>query len=335
MTDLLKIEDLVVEYKTRRGAARGVDGISLRLQKNKTLGLAGESGCGKSTLGRAITRLVPHPGKILAGNIILSLDEDVPYEKGIIKKGDVNIMHLSEDEMRALRGKEIAYIFQDPMTSLNPMLSIGRHFVETIKAHEPEMDKETALERAAEMLESLGILAERINDYPHQFSGGMRQRVMVGLGLVLRPTLLIADEPTTSLDVVVEAQILREMAQLKEQFRLTMILITHNLGVLAQTADSIAVIYCGRIAELASTEALFEAPKHPYTQALLQSVPDVTKPDKRLTWIPGAPPDLIHLLPGCAYNPRCPHVMEICRTVQPPLTEVDDCSLVACHLYGG
>lgn len=335
MTDLLKIEDLIVEYKTRRGAARGVDRISIKLQKNKTLGLAGESGCGKSTLGRAIIKLVPHPGKILSGNIILNLEEDVPYKDGIISRGEVNIPYLGENEMRALRGKEIAYIFQDPMTSLNPMVSIGNHYVETIQAHEPDVEKEEALERGSKMLESLGILAERIKDYPHQFSGGMRQRVMVGLGLVLKPTLLIADEPTTSLDVVVEAQILREMAELKEKFKLTMILITHNLGVLAQTADSIAVVYCGRIAELTSTEALFEAPKHPYTQALLQSVPDVTKPDKRLTWIPGAPPDLTHLFPGCVYNPRCPHAMEICRSVQPPLIEVDDSSLVACHLYGG
>ena len=334
MTDLLRIEDLVVEYKTRRGSAKGVDGISLTLEKNKTLGLAGESGCGKSTLGRAIIRLVPQPGEIVAGDIILNLEEDIHNEECTIERGEVNITELSEKEMRALRGKEIAYIFQDPMTSLNPMLSIGSHFVETIQAHEPEITKEEALVRGEKMLESMGILAERINDYPHQFSGGMRQRVMAGLGLVLRPTLLIADEPTTSLDVVVEAQILREMAQLKEQFRLTMILITHNLGVLAQTADSIAIIYCGRIAELASAETLFESPKHPYTQALLQSVPDVTKPEKKLTWIPGAPPDLIQLQPGCAFAPRCPRATESCGSDQPHLIEVDG-SLVACHLYGG
>jgi peptide/nickel transport system ATP-binding protein len=334
LTDLLRIEDLVVEYKTRRGSARGVDGISLRLQKNTTLGLAGESGCGKSTLGRSIIRLVPPPGEIVAGDIFLNVEEDIHYEDCTIERGEVNITKLTEKEMRALRGKEIAYIFQDPMTSLNPMLNIGHHFVETIQAHEPDIEEEAALERGAKMLESLGILPERISDYPHQFSGGMRQRVMVGLGLVLRPTLLIADEPTTSLDVVVEAQILREMAELKEQFNLTMILITHNLGVLAQTADNIAIIYCGRIAELTSTETLFEKPQHPYTQALLQSVPDVTKPDKKLTWIPGAPPDLINLQSGCAFYPRCPHAMDICRSEQPQLREVNG-SLVACHLYGG
>ncbi|MFW9767668.1 MAG: ABC transporter ATP-binding protein [Candidatus Thorarchaeota archaeon] len=335
MTDLLRIEDLVVEYKTRRGTARGVDGVSLNLWENKTLGLAGESGCGKSTLGRSIIKLVPHPGKILSGNIFLTLDEDVQFEDGVINKGEVNITYLGEKEMRALRGQKIAYIFQDPMTSLNPMLNIGRHFVETIQAHIPEIEEEEALERGGKMLESLGILPERINDYPHQFSGGMRQRVMIGLGLVLKPRLLIADEPTTSLDVIVEAQILEEIAELKDMFNLTLILITHNLGVLAQTADDIAIMYTGRIMELSPTDDMFEDPLHPYTKALLASVPDVTQPDKELAWIPGAPPDLIDPPPGCMYNPRCPHAMDICKTVQPKLLDAGQGRLVACHLFGG
>ncbi|MFX1482601.1 MAG: ABC transporter ATP-binding protein [Promethearchaeota archaeon] len=335
MTDLLRIQNLVVEYKTRRGAARGVDRVSLNLQENRTLGLAGESGCGKSTLGRAIIKLVPNPGKILSGDIFLTLEEDVPYEDGVIEKGEVNITQLDEEEMRALRGKEIAYIFQDPMTSLNPMLKIGRHFVEIIQAHNPEIEEEEALETGGEILESLGILPERINDYPHQFSGGMRQRVMIGLGLVLKPKLLIADEPTTSLDVIVEAQILEEIAELKDEFNLTLILITHNLGVLAQTADDIAIMYTGRIMELSPTIDLFDEPLHPYTKALLDSVPDVAHPDKKLAWIPGAPPDLINPIPGCMYNPRCPHVMDICKTVQPDLIDTGQGRLVACHLFGG
>lgn len=324
-----------MEYKTRRGAARGVDNISLMLKKNRTLGLAGESGCGKSTLGRAIIKLVPHPGKILSGNIFFNLEDDVPYEDGIIPKGEINIMQLSEKEMRGLRGKEIAYIFQDPMTSLNPMLKIGSHFVETVQAHNPDVEEEEALEIGAKMLESLGILAERINDYPHQFSGGMRQRVMIGLSLALKPRLLIADEPTTSLDVIVEAQILEEIAELKEMFDLTLILITHNLGVLAQTADDIAILYTGRIMELSPTIDLFEEPLHPYTRALLESVPDVTQPDKKLAWIPGAPPDLINPIPGCMFNPRCPYAMDICKTVQPDLIDTGQGRLVACHLFGG
>ena len=335
MTDALRIQDLTVEYKTRRGVARAVDRIRLNLEENRTLGLAGESGCGKSTLGRAIMRLVPHPGQIANGNIYINLDEDIPCKKGDISRGEVDLMELNEEQMRVLRGKEIAYIFQDPMTSLNPMLTIGNHFVQMIRAHNPEIDKEEALERGKEVLESLGILPERVTDYPHQFSGGMRQRVMIGLGLVLRPRLLISDEPTTSLDVIVEAQILEQMAELKKEFNLTMILITHNLGVLAQTADDIAIMYCGRIVELAPVESLFESPQHPYAQALLLSVPDVTKPDKKLVWIPGAPPDLVDPIPGCMFAPRCPMAMDICKTQVPSLGESESGGLVACHLYGG
>ena len=335
MTDILSIRDLTVEYTTRRGTARAVDTVSLNLKENRTLGLAGESGCGKSTLGRAIMRLVSYPGRIVEGEIIFNIEEDIQAEKHSINRGDVDLRELSEDQMRMLRGKEIAYIFQDPMTSLNPMLSIGDHFTQLMKAHDPEIEKEAALERAGELLDSLGISPERVKDYPHQFSGGMRQRVMIGLGLALRPKLLISDEPTTSLDVIVEAQILEEMAELKEEFNLTMILITHNLGVLAQTADDIAIMYTGRLVEIAPTDVLFEDPQHPYTQALLDSVPDVTKPEKKLSWIPGAPPDLVESPPGCMFHPRCPFVMDVCREVVPSLSESKIGGKVACHLYTG
>ena len=335
LSNLLEIRDLTVEYKTRRGVARGVDRVFIDLPENKTLGLAGESGCGKSTLGRAIMRQVAYPGKIVEGGIFFSLEEDIPYKNEVLERGIINLLELSDDEMRALKGKEIAYIFQDPMTSLNPMATIGTHFVEIMQAHDPSITKEDALDRASEILDSLGILPERVSDYPHQFSGGMRQRVMIGLGLALKPNLLIADEPTTSLDVIVEAQILEEIAELKDAFNLTMILITHNLGVLAQTADNIAIMYTGRIMELSPTEDLFEDPLHPYSVALLQSVPDVTQPDKKLTWIPGAPPDLIDPPPGCMYNPRCPHAMQVCKEIIPPLVEVKNGRKVACHLFDG
>ena len=331
--DLLEIQNLSVEYKTRRGIARGVDDIYLNLPENQTLGLAGESGCGKSTLGRAIMKQVAYPGKIVEGKIFFNLKNDIPFKDKVLEKGRINLLELGPDEIREIRGREIAYIFQDPMTSLNPMVTVGNHFVEIMKAHDHEIGEEEALERAREMLDSLGILPERVTDYPHQFSGGMRQRVMIGLGLVLRPSLLIADEPTTSLDVIVEAQILEEVAELKDQFNLTMILITHNLGVLAQTADNIAIMYTGRIMELSPTLDLFDDPLHPYAQALLQSVPDVTHPEKKLSWIPGAPPDLIDPIPGCMYNPRCPHAMDICKEVIPPLVENKNGRLVACHLY--
>jgi len=335
VTVLLRIQNLTVEYKTRRGTARGVDNVSLELEENRTLGLAGESGCGKSTLGRSIMKLVPYPGQIVSGRIEMLLHDHVKYLKGVIERGIVNIIDLNEDQMRGLRGKEIAYIFQDPMTSLNPMITIETHFKEIMKAHYPDIEEEEIIGRAYEILDGLGILPERITDYPHQFSGGMRQRVMIGLGLALRPKLLIADEPTTSLDVIVEAQILEEVAELKDVFNLTMILITHNLGVLAQTADDIAIMYAGRVMELSSTESLFDDPLHPYAKALLESVPDVTHPEKKLSWIPGAPPDLTDPIPGCMYNPRCPHAMDICRTVQPDLITVDGGRLVACHLFGG
>jgi peptide/nickel transport system ATP-binding protein len=331
--DLLEIKGLTVEYKTRRGVAKGVDSVSLRLPENKTLGLAGESGCGKSTLGRAIMRLVPYPGRIIGGDLVFNIEREIVTEHATIPIGPVNLMTLNQDEMRAIRGNVISYIFQDPMTSLNPMATIGTHFIEMMKAHDSSIEDEEALERGREILLSLDINPERVTDYPHQFSGGMRQRVMIGLGLVLKPRLLIADEPTTSLDVIVEAQILEEIAALKEQFNLTMILITHNLGVLAQTADDIAIMYTSRIVELSPVLDLFQDPLHPYTQALLQSVPDVAHPEKQLSWIPGAPPDLVNPLPGCMYNPRCPEAMDICKTVVPPLTEVKDGRLVACHLY--
>lgn len=331
---LLEVQNLSVEYKTRRGVARGIDRIYLDLPENQTLGLAGESGCGKSTLGRAIMQQVAYPGRVIEGAIYFDLKKDIPYEQGVLEKGRLNLLELTPNEVRALRGSEMAYIFQDPMTSLNPMATIGTHFIEIMKAHIPEIEKQEALDRAGEILDSLGILPERVTDYPHQFSGGMRQRVMIGLGLVLQPSLLIADEPTTSLDVIVEAQILEEMAELKDAFNLTMILITHNLGVLAQTADNIAIMYAGRVMELSPTEELFEDPLHPYARALLQSVPDVTHPEKKLTWIPGAPPDLTDPIPGCMYNPRCPHAMSICKETVPPLIENKEGRLVACHLFG-
>jgi len=332
---VLNIQDLTVTYKTRRGTACGVNNVSLELEENRTLGLAGESGCGKSTLGRAIMRLVPYPGRIVNGSIILDIDRDIEYQGGFIGKGPKDLMEFSENEMRALRGEEMAYIFQDPMTSLNPMKTIGSHFVELVKAHYPTMEKAEAIERAKEILENLGILPERVDDYPHQFSGGMRQRVMIGLGLALRPRLLIADEPTTSLDVIVEAQILQQMAQLKEKFNLTMMLITHNLGVLAQTADSIAIMYAGRIVEVADTGALFERPQHPYTKALLESVPDVTKPEKTLCCIPGSPPDLIQPISGCPYGPRCAQMKDTCRRIEPLLVRSSTGGLVACNQYTG
>jgi len=314
---LLEIQSLVVEYHTIGANVKAVDRVSLSLEKGHTLGVVGESGCGKSTLGLSTLRLVPPPGKIVSGQMTLD---------------GIDVVNCSEEEIRRVRGKRVGYIFQDPMTSLNPVKRIGAHFVEMIRTHEPGVGEEDAFKRAKEVLNRLGILPERINDFPHQFSGGMRQRVMIGLALALGPDLLIADEPTTSLDVIVEAQIIELLKELKKSLGLTLVLITHNIGIVAETADRVAVMYAGRIAELGETGSLFEKPMHPYTQALLNSVPNITKKGQVLSWIPGAPPDLAEPPPGCLFHPRCPYAFERCKKEEPLLLKHNSFE-VACHLY--
>jgi oligopeptide/dipeptide ABC transporter ATP-binding protein len=314
---LLDIQSLVVEYHTARANIKAVDRVSLSMEKGSTVGLVGESGCGKSTLGLSTIRLVPPPGRIVGGHVTLD---------------GIDVVNCSDEEIRRVRGKQVGYIFQDPMTSLNPVKKIGDHFVELIHSHEPDVSEEDALKRGRDILERLGILPERIDDFPHQFSGGMRQRVMIGLALVLDPDLLIADEPTTSLDVIVEAQIIELLKQLKQSLGLTLILITHNIGIVAETADRVAVMYAGRIAELSETYNLFEKPFHPYTQALLNSVPNITKKGQLLSWIPGAPPDLAEPPTGCLFHPRCPYAFDRCRKEEPQLLRHEN-SEVACHLY--
>lgn len=313
---LLQVADLTVDYRTRAGNVRAVDQVSVSLEKGQTLGIVGESGCGKSTLGLALIRLVPSPGVISAGTILVD---------------GTDIIRLSENEIRRLRGR-IGFIFQDPMTSLNPVKKIGDHFVEFLRAHEKNVTKEEAVERAGKILESLGIRRERIDDYPHQFSGGMRQRVMIGLGLALNPKLLIADEPTTSLDVIVEAQILELMNKLKRDYDLTLILITHNIGIVAEMADTIAVMYAGRIVEVGPTVDIFENPLHPYTKGLLESAPNIVHPERLMHPIPGSPPDLISPPSGCKFHPRCPHAFEPCPLREPQLVQRER-RLVACHLH--
>lgn len=313
---LLEIDSLTVDYPTRNGTVRAVNDVSIGLEKGQTLGIVGESGCGKSTLGLAVIRLIPPPG-ILA--------------EGSIKIDGTDVVHLPENQVRELRGK-VGFIFQDPMTSLNPVKRIGDHFVEFMRAHDNKISREEALDRSSKILESLGILRERINDYPHQFSGGMRQRVMIGLGLALSPKLLIADEPTTSLDVIVEAQILELMNKLKKEYNLTLILITHNIGIVAEMSDLIAVMYAGRVVELGPTEQIFENPLHPYTKGLLESAPNIIHPERSMHPIPGSPPDLISPPTGCKFHPRCPHAFEPCPLSEPTLAKKER-QLVACHLY--
>ena len=316
---MLEITDLAVEYRTRSSKLRAVDQVSLKLGPKETLGIVGESGCGKSTLGRAIPNLISPPGHIVSGSIKLEGKE---------------LLRMSEKELRKIRGKEIGVIFQDPMTSLSPVKKIKDHFLEELRAHYPDLDKEEALQKIRTLFAALGIPGERLEDYPHQFSGGMRQRAMIGLAIALDPKLLIADEPTTALDVIVEAQILEEIKKLKESLNLSMILITHNLGVVAEVADKIAIMYAGRIVEFSNTLEIFENPLHPYTKLLLKLVPNIRyEGEVSLDWIPGSPPDLSLKQVGCRFAPRCPNVFARCGREDPPLVERETGHYVACHLY--
>jgi oligopeptide/dipeptide ABC transporter ATP-binding protein len=318
MSDVLvSITDLDVHYYTRMGVVKSLDKVSLDIDRGQLLGLVGESGCGKSTLGFSLLRLIPAPGRIVGGSIVFDGEE---------------LLDKDEEYMRHVRGKRIAMVFQDPMTSLNPLQKIGDHLVETITTHEA-VSKEQAWKRAEELVDRLGISASRLNDYPHQFSGGMRQRIMICLALALGSDFIIADEPTTSLDVIVEAQILDLLKELKADYDLTLMLITHNMGIVAELVDRVAVMYAAKIVEVADALDLFAQPLHPYTQGLLKSIPNIKLLDQEFEIMKGSPPDLIDPPAGCRFHPRCPQAMEICSTVDPTMKRVQDGTMVACHLY--
>ena len=317
MHNILEIENLDVHFPINIGTVRAVDDVSWKLRQGEVMGLVGESGCGKSTLGFSIQRLLRPPGKIVNGRILYH---------------DQDIVQMTEKEVLDLRGSKIAMIFQDPLTSLNPLFRIDQHFLETMFTHEKGLKKAEAFEKAEQMLESLGISPDRLLEYPHQLSGGMRQRIMIGLGLILQPDLLIADEPTTALDVIVEAQFLDLLADLQKEFNLTIILITHNLGNVAQLADRISVMYGGNMVEVAEANSIFENPLHPYTQGLLASIPNIKLEQPKLQTMPGSPPDLVNPPSGCVFHPRCPHAMGICKTKK-PVTKTKDGHLVSCWLY--
>jgi oligopeptide/dipeptide ABC transporter ATP-binding protein len=317
---LLKVEGLNVSYKTMRGELKAVQGVDFELEEQETLGIVGESACGKSTLGLALLNLVPPPGRVTRGRILLEGED---------------ILSLDNERLRRTRGKVASMIFQDPMTSLNPVKKIGEHFVEAIRAHNPTARRDEALEKAGRILGELGISPDRLADYPHQLSGGMKQRIMIGLSLILDPKLLIADEPTTSLDVVIEAQILDLLRQLKSSLKLSMILITHNLGIVAEVADKIAIMYGGEIYELAETKTIFKKPLFPYTQLLLKLVPNIASESTSLEWIPGSPPDLSYPISGCKFAARCPFVFDRCKKERPIPRDIEPGHRAACHLYDG
>ena len=315
---LLEIKDLKVYYFVRDGVIKAIDGIRLWMDKGESLGVVGESGSGKSTLAAAIMRLIPPPGKIVEGSILF--------------KG-VDLTKLKEEDMRKIRGKSISMVFQDPMTSLDPLQTIGDHLTETILAHE-KIDRRKAIEMALELLDKVGIPKDRFKDYPHQFSGGMRQRVMIALAMALKPDLIIADEPTTALDVIIQAQILDLLRELKDELKMSLILISHDLSVVSEIADRIAVMYAGHVMEFSDAMPLFDDPLHPYTQGLMRSVPNIELSDQELRFIPGNPPDMLNPPSGCRFHPRCPRAMEICRIKEPPLVEVEKGRFVKCFLYG-
>lgn len=315
---LYSIRNLTVEYQTRAGAVRAVDKVSLDIRRGEILGLVGESGCGKSTLGKALMRLHTGPARNTGGELWFD---------------GRDLMKLSENEMREIRGAEIGMVFQDPMTSLNPVQRIIEHLTETVQTHEPEVSDSAARKRANELVERLGIRRERLDEYPHQMSGGMRQRVMISLALALRAKLVIADEPTTSLDAIVEAKFLDLLKELQKEFGLTILLITHNIGVVAEVADRVAVMYAAKMAEVGDVQDVFADPKHPYTQGLLKSVPNIHLDEAELYKMEGAPPSLLHPPRGCRFNPRCPFVMDICRVEEPRLDPVEGMHLAACWLF--
>jgi oligopeptide/dipeptide ABC transporter ATP-binding protein len=316
---LYSVKNLSVDYNTRAGPVGAVDNVSFDIYRGEILGLVGESGCGKSTLGKALMRLHTGPARITGGELWFD---------------GRDLMKLSDREMTDLRGAEIGMVFQDPMTSLNPVQRIIDHLTETIQTHEPETSDQAARKRAEELIEKLGIRRERLSEYPHQMSGGMRQRVMISLALALNSKLVIADEPTTSLDVIVEHKFLDLLRELREEFGLTILLITHNIGVVAEVADRVAVMYAAKMAEIGDVYDVFASPKHPYTQGLLHSVPNISLEECVLYKMEGAPPNLLKPPTGCRFHPRCPYVMDICRTEEPPFEPVDEGDQVtACWLY--
>lgn len=320
-TELLKVEDLHVLYKTDYEEVHAVNGVSFVIGEQETLGLVGETGAGKTSTALAMLRLLPdRTGKVTRGNI---------WFQG------KSVLDMNNDELRKMRGGDISMIFQDPMTSLNPVIPIGQQIAEALTLHNDEgRTREQIEDRVDEILELVGISASRKIEYPHQFSGGMKQRVVIAIALSCNPKLLIADEPTTALDVTIQAQVIAMMNELKTKLKTSLLMITHDLGIIAETCDKVAVMYAGEIIEYGTAEDIFESDKHhPYTIGLFGSIPKIDEETDRLDQIDGLMPDPTNLPPGCRFHPRCKQCMDICRVEEPPVV-VEDQHLIKCHLYG-
>ena len=316
--NILEVKDLTVHYETDDGCVRAVNGISFDIGEKKTLGLVGETGAGKTTTALSILNLVPNP-------------------PGIIKNGSItldgaNILEMSTTELEAVRGNDVAMIFQDPMTALNPVMTVGEQIAEAIALHQ-DVSKDEAYSKAKEMLELVGIAASRAGDYPHQFSGGMRQRVVIAIALACSPKLLIADEPTTALDVTIQAQVLELMKALIRERDMSMLLITHDLGVVAEVCDDVAVMYAGRIVEIGTADEVFNHTAHPYTEGLFNSLPNLKQRGEDLVPIPGMMPDPANLPEGCTFAPRCPYATDACLKKLPELRAMSGSHMVACNAY--
>ncbi len=316
---LLDVQELTMYYLIeRRGWVKAVDRVSFHIDKGEALGLVGESGCGKSSLGITILRILPYNARILGGKVILE---------------GRDVLSIPEEQFRKeVRWKKISMVFQGAMNALNPVMKIGDQIAEAIMIHE-NVSKKEAIERVKQLLKLVGIDPSRVNHYPHEFSGGMRQRAMIAMALACNPALLIADEPTTALDVIVQAQVLKLIRDIQQQVGISTLLVTHDLSIVAELCDKVAVMYAGKIVEYGSTNEVYYKPRHPYTYKLLGAMPSVKGKKRRLEFIPGAPPDLLEPPPGCRFHPRCPYAIEICSKEEPTMQEVDGV-MVACHRAG-
>lgn len=316
--DFVRVKDLVVEYSSGGHTVHAVNGVSFSLEKGQNLALVGETGAGKTSIAKSILRILPDPqGKIVNGNIVFD---------------GVNLLELSDRDMRKVRGKRISMVFQDPMTALNPVKTVGEQIAEVMKKHDL-LNKREALDKAKEMLEMVGIPGTRHSEYPHQFSGGMKQRVVIAMALANKPDLLLADEPTSALDVTIQAQVLELMSNLRKDLGTSIILITHDLGIVARECDKVAVVYAGEIVEYGGKVEVFTSPSHPYTVGLFGAIPDLYSDAKRLRNIEGLPPDPADLPDGCYFHPRCPHATKECRTLRPELKEVGPNHFCRCFHY--
>jgi peptide/nickel transport system ATP-binding protein len=316
---LLDVQNLRTYFTTMSGRVKAVDGINFDVELGKATGLAGESGCGKTTTALSILRILPPNGKIVGGKILFK---------------NKDIVTLDDDEIREeIRWKEISIVFQGAMNALNPVYSVGHQMVEAIRLHEPEVDEREAWERSEKLMELVGVEPSRLSGYPHEFSGGMKQRSMIAMALVCNPSLLIADEPSTALDVIVAAQVLKLMKELKTRLNLGMILITHDLSIIAEICERVAIMYAGKIGEYGDIVTVFKEPLHPYTQGLIGAFPDITAERTRMISIPGYPPDLLNPPKGCRFHARCKYAMDVCQKDEPLSCELKKDHWVACHLY--